>query len=46
MWIDGEFFGAPEGVEGEGDPEADVGVGKEDAGEEEDAEAGEVMRAA
>ncbi len=36
-----EFFGAPEEEEGEGGPEADVGVGEEDAGEDEDAEAGE-----
>ena len=42
----GEFFGAPEEVEGEGGPEADVGVGESDAGEDEDAEAGERMRAA
>jgi len=36
-----ELFGAPEEEEGEGGPEADVSVGKEDAGEEEDAEAGQ-----
>ena len=36
-----EFFGEPEGVEGEGGEEADGCVGDEDAGEEEDAEAGE-----
>ena len=41
MRLIGEFFGAPEEVEGEGGPEADVGVGKDDAGEDEDAEAGE-----
>ena len=39
--IGAELFGAPEEEEGEGGPEADVSVGKEDAGEEEDAEAGQ-----
>ena len=37
----GGLFGAPEGVEGEGGPEADGRVGDGDAGEDEDAEAGQ-----
>ena len=40
-WLWREIFGAPEGVEGGGDPEADEGVGDGDAREDEDAEAGE-----
>ena len=35
------LFGEVVGVEGEGEPEADGGVGNCDAGEDEDAEAGE-----
>src|ERR1700761_3682097 len=40
-WLDGGGFGEPIEVEGKGEPEADIGVGQEDAGEDEDAEAGE-----
>jgi hypothetical protein len=36
-----QLFGAVEGVEGERGPEAEHRVGDEDAGEEEEAEAGE-----